>query len=179
MRRSLGNNFNCQSEAPIFYVSNDICAINEAYKNYEYIKTFVLRCTTIGLKQKCGHRSSRSADMNMMNLRWKSAFMVEIDQYWVVSRRSWECVIWRHSWSYIYIKHHTIKKYQCGIGNTWSKHRIGDVFLWLVSRKWLRNQGKLQTNVGNYMWKHSLPLIFTFNLSRGTSMLELFPVVVF
>ena len=40
-----------------------------------------------------------------------SVFTVGIGQFWVVGRRSWDCVIWRHSCSYIYIKHHTIEKY--------------------------------------------------------------------
>ena len=43
----------------------------------------------------------------------------------------------------------------------------------------ITQSGKLQTNVGNGVKKHSLPLIFTFYLSRGTSVLELFSVVVF
>ena len=36
-----------------------------------------------------------------------------------------------------------------------------------------------QANVGNYMKKYSLPLIFTFYLNGDTSVLELFPVVIF
>ena len=82
-QRSLGN-FNCQSETPRLNVSNVIFAINGAYKYYKYIKRHVLRCTTIGFKQKYGHRSSRRADMNM-NLRSKSVFFTaEIGQYWAV-----------------------------------------------------------------------------------------------
>ena len=70
-------------------------------------KTYVLRCTAIGFKQKYGHRSSMRDDMN---LRYKSEFTVEIGQYFV-GRRSWDCVIWCHSCSYFYIKHHTLQKY--------------------------------------------------------------------
>ena len=62
-----------------------------------------------------------------------------------------------------------------------------------MSLKWLRNQliretwvprgmasmaSLRQANVGN-MKKYSLPLIFTFYLDRDTSMLELFPAIVF
>ena len=36
-----------------------------------------------------------------------------------------------------------------------------------------------QANAGNYMKKYSLPLNFTFYLNRDTSVLELFPVVMF
>ena len=36
-----------------------------------------------------------------------------------------------------------------------------------------------QANVGNYMKKYSLPLIFTFYLNGDTSVLELFPVIIF
>ena len=36
-----------------------------------------------------------------------------------------------------------------------------------------------QANVGNYMKKYSLPLIFTFYLNGDTLVLELFPVVIF
>ena len=98
------------------------------------IKTYVLRCTTIGFKQKYGHRSSRRADIN---LRYKCEFTVEIGQYFV-GRRSWDCVIWHHSCSYFYA-------ILCK--NTWSFHRIEDVavFLLLMSLKWLHNQGNLST----------------------------------
>ena len=101
------------------------------------IKTYVLRCTTIGFKQKYEHRSSRRADMN---LRYKSEFTVEIGQYFV-GRRSLDCVIWHHSYLYFYIKRHILRK------NIWSQHRIEDVavFLLLMSLKWLRNPGNLST----------------------------------
>ena len=121
-----------------------------AYKYYNYIKRYVLWCATIRFKQKYGHRSSRRADMNMMNLRCKhgkSVFTAEIGQYWVVGRRSWDCVIWRHFFSYIYIKHHTIEKYLIETSN----RRY--IFIQLIAQS-----GKLQTNVGNdiknilYLW---------------------------
>ena len=40
-----------QSETPRFYVSSDIFAMNGALKYYKNIKTYVLRCTTIGLSR--------------------------------------------------------------------------------------------------------------------------------
>ena len=54
-----------QSETPRFYVSSVIFAMNGALKYCKNIKTYVLRCTTIGFKQKYGHKSSRRADMNL------------------------------------------------------------------------------------------------------------------
>ena len=47
----------------------------------------------------------------LMNLRCKAVFTAEIGQYsgmncWVVGRRSWDCVIWRHPCLNIYIKHY-------------------------------------------------------------------------
>ena len=44
-----------------------------------------------------------------MNLKCKSVITAEIAKYFV-GRRSWECVIWCHSCSYRYTKHHTIQK---------------------------------------------------------------------
>ena len=58
-----------RSETPRFCVSNVIFAINGTYTFYNYIKTHVLRCTTIGFKQKYGHSSSRSADESAMQSR--------------------------------------------------------------------------------------------------------------
>ena len=69
------------SEMLRFYVSSVIFAMNGAFKYYKNIKTYVLRCTIIGFKQKYGHRSSRRADMNP---RCKSEFSTaEIGQYLV------------------------------------------------------------------------------------------------
>ena len=113
-----------------------------------------LQCTTIVFKQKYGHRSTRRADMNRMNLWCESVFTAEIGQYWVVGRRSWDCVIWRQPCSYIYIKHHTIEKYfietsnrrcifivdesyYCAIRVTWVQRGMTSLRLWR------------QTNVGN------------------------------
>ena len=70
---------------PRFCVSNVIFAINGAYTFYKYIKTHVLWCTTIGFKQKYGHRGV------LMNLRCKAVFTAEIGQYSgieLLSRRS-------------------------------------------------------------------------------------------
>ena len=39
--------------------------MNGAHNYHKDIKMYVLRCTTIGLKQECGHKTSRGADMNL------------------------------------------------------------------------------------------------------------------
>ena len=60
---------------------------------------YVLRCTTIGLKQECGHKISRRADMNF---RFKPT--AKIGQFFVpTSQKMRLCVdvIWRHSFSYV------------------------------------------------------------------------------
>ena len=87
----------------------------------------------------------------------------------VLSRRS--CYL--TSFLFIFLhKTHTIEKYLIETSN--------QRCLFIVDEsKWLRNQEKLQTKAGNGMKKHSLPLIFTFYLNRGTSVPELFSVVVF
>ena len=82
---------------------------------------------------------------------------------WDVDSRPWDRVIWLHSCSNIYIKHHTIEKYLVETSNWRSDCAI---------RETADQRRKLYE-------KHSLPLIFTFYLNRGTSVLELFPVVVF
>ena len=66
-----------------FYVSKVIFAIYGTLKYYENIEKYALRCTTIGFKQKCGHKSSRCVDMN---LRCRSEFAAEIGQYFVGHR---------------------------------------------------------------------------------------------
>ena len=43
-----------------------------------------------------------------MNLRCRSEFAAEIGQYFV-GRKSRDCVIGRHSCSYLYIKHNTLQ----------------------------------------------------------------------
>ena len=80
VRCSLGYNNYFQSETPRFYVSNGVFAMNGSLKYYENIENYVLRCTTIGFKQKYGHKSSRRADMN---LRCRFEFAAEIGQYFV------------------------------------------------------------------------------------------------
>ena len=40
-------------------------AMNGAHNYDKNIKMYVLWCTTIGLKQKCGHKTSRRADMDL------------------------------------------------------------------------------------------------------------------
>ena len=45
--------------------------MNVAHNYHKNIKMYVLRCTTIGLKQECGHKTSRGVDMN---LRFKPHF---------------------------------------------------------------------------------------------------------
>ena len=108
-------------------------------------------------------------------LTWKwicdadgSVFTMGIGQFWVISHRSWDCVIWRHSCSYIYIKHHTIEKYLIEASN----RRC--IFLLMMSLVWLRNKQIMetwvpsgmtspqhwrQTNVGNDIKK----ILFTFD----------------
>ena len=79
----LWNHHHFQSETPRFYVSNIIFTMNGSLKYCENIKKYVLRCTTIGFKQKYGHKSSRRADIN---LRCKSdcrEFSAETGQYFV------------------------------------------------------------------------------------------------
>ena len=57
-------------------------AMNGTHNYHRNIKMYVLRCTTIGLKQECGHKTSRRADMN---LRFKSHFTAKIGQFFVPS----------------------------------------------------------------------------------------------
>ena len=39
--------------------------MNGAHNDHKNIKMYVLGFTTIGLKQECGHKTSRRADMNL------------------------------------------------------------------------------------------------------------------
>ena len=76
-------------------------AMNGAHNYHKNINMYVLWCTTIGLKQEYGHKTSRRADMN---LRFKPHFMAEIDQFfWYLRRSKWDRadVIWRHSCLYV------------------------------------------------------------------------------
>ena len=68
-----------------------------------------------------------------------SVFTMGIGQFWVIGHRSWNCVIWRHSCSYIYIKHHTIEKYLIEASN----RRC--IFLLMMSLAWLRNKQIMET----------------------------------
>ena len=52
--------------------------MNGAHNYHKSIKMYVLRCTTIGLKQECGHKTSRRADMN---LRLNSKPTAKIGQF--------------------------------------------------------------------------------------------------
>ena len=81
-----------------------------------------------------------------------------------------EIVFWRHSYL--------------------SKHRIGDVaiLLLLMILKWMCNQGNFSTTWYGFITTgqrrkfyeiYYSPLIFTFYLNGGTSVLELFLVVIF
>ena len=56
---------------------------------------YVLRCTTIGLKQEGGRKTLRHADMN---LRFKPHFTAKISKFWPASQKIRLCVdvIWRH-----------------------------------------------------------------------------------
>ena len=171
-----------QSETEGFYVSKVIFTINGTLKYYENIEKYALRCTIIGFKQKYGRKSSRRADMN---LRCSSEFAAEIGQYFV-GHRSWDCVNWRHSCSYLYIKYHTLQIYLMEASN---RRCSCIIYCWWVF-KWLRNQGNLlgkrrvprgtrTGQRGKLHDKYSLPLIFTFYLNGYTSVVELFPVVIF
>ena len=173
-QRSLGN-FNCQSETPRFHVSNVIFAMNGAYKYYKYIKTHVLRCTTIGFKQKYGHRSSRRADMNM-NLRCKSVFFTRRKQVSIelLRRRSQtmrSCYLTPFLFKYL---HKT--PYYREILNRNIELEMYFYCWWVLSDCAIRETADQRRKLYE---KQSLPLIFTFYLNRGTSVLELFPVVVF
>ena len=57
--------FHFLNETPGFYSSSVIFAINEKHNFYKMNKVGVLRCITIGFKQKYGHKWSRSADVNL------------------------------------------------------------------------------------------------------------------
>ena len=46
-------------------MSNVIFVINGTLRYYENIEKYVLRCSTIGFKQKYGHKSLRRADINL------------------------------------------------------------------------------------------------------------------
>ena len=52
--------------------------MNGAHNYHKNIKMFVLRGTTIGLMQECGHKTSRCADMH---LRFKTT--AKIGQFFV------------------------------------------------------------------------------------------------
>ena len=75
--------------------------MNGAHNYCKITKIYVLRCTTIGLKQECGHKTSRGA---VMNLRFKPHFTAKIGHFFVpTSQKMRLCVdvIWRHSCSYV------------------------------------------------------------------------------
>ena len=62
-----------------------------AYNYHKNIKMYVLRCTTIGLKQECGHKTSRHADMN---LQFKPAADIgQTDSFSYLHRKKWDCVL--------------------------------------------------------------------------------------
>ena len=76
-------------------------AMNGTHNYHKNIKMYVLRCTTIGLKQEREHTTLRHADMN---LRFKPHFTAKICQFFVpTSQKMRLCVdvIWRHSCSYV------------------------------------------------------------------------------
>ena len=105
----------------------------------------VLRCTIIGFKQKYGHSSWRSADESAMRSRVHGGNR-SVFWYWtgVVGRRSWDCVIWRHPCSNIYIKHHTIEKCLIETSNRrwiWWVSQVSDCVIRETSNqrgKWLK-----------------------------------------
>ena len=73
--------------------------MNGAYNYHKNIKMYVLRCTTIGLKQECGHKTSRRADMN---LRFKPT--AKIGQFFVpTSQKMSLCVDVIHVFDAIHV----------------------------------------------------------------------------
>ena len=162
---------------PRFYVSNVIFAMNGAFKYYKKHQTYVLRCTTIGFKQRYGHKSSRRAHLDyeanirfhggnrsvfrssqIMILCYMTSFLFmslyKIPYFTEILDRNIELEMWLHFYCWWVWS-------DCAIRETWV----------------LRGKGSLrQANVGNYMKEYSLPLIFKLNLDIDTSVLELFPV---
>ena len=63
--RQVGSNIYFRSEALRFYVSNVIFAMNGAHNYHKTLKCIlkILRWTTIRLKQKFGHKTSRHASL--------------------------------------------------------------------------------------------------------------------
>ena len=70
---------------------------------------------------------------------------------WDLDRRPWDRVIWLHSCSNIYIKHHTIEKYFIETSNWRCIFIVGE-------SKWLRNQGNCRPTP-EIVWK----TLFTFD----------------
>ena len=177
MRCSLGNNHHFQSETLRFYASNVIFAMNGSLKYYENIEKYILRCTTIGFKQNYGHKSSRSADMNLwcrsefgnksvfrrlqiMRLCYLMPFLFislhKTPYFTETLERNIESKTQLYFYCWRFLS-------DCAIVETWIPHGMASL---------------RQVDVGNYMTKYSLPLIFTFYLNRDTLVLELFPVII-
>ena len=126
------------------------------------LKKYVLWCTTIGFKEKYGHKSLRRDDMN---LRCQSEFTAEIGHYFRRSQIIRLCYLMSFIFISLPVTQNTIL-----YGNTWSKHRIGDVavfFCWWVlcdcaiRETWVPHgmASLQQANVGNDMKK----IFFTFD----------------
>ena len=62
---------------------------------------FFLRCTTIGFRQKYGHKTSIRTGYADMDLRWKSDFTAKIGQYFVRRRLSSWIAIERSKMTFI------------------------------------------------------------------------------
>ena len=93
--------------------------MNGAHNYHKNIKMYVLRCTTIGLKQECGHKTSRRAHMN---LRFKPT--AKIGQFSYLHRRKWVC--WCYLTPFMFITCSVAYRYVClhpyreGYTNTFS-----------------------------------------------------------
>ena len=104
--------------------------MNGAHNYHKNIKMYVLRCTTIGLKQECGHKTSRRAEMN---LRFMPHFMAKICQFFVpTSQKIRLCVdvIWRHSCSYVAYRYVYLCPYWEGYTNI---YRVIAIILLTIS----------------------------------------------
>ena len=118
----------------------------------------------------------------LMNLRCKAVFTGEIGQYSGIELLSRRLQIMRlcYLMPFLLKDLHKTPYYR----ETLDRNLESEMYLycwWVspVSRLVIAQSGKLQTNAGNDIKKHSLRLIFTFYLNRGTPVLELFPAVVF
>ena len=144
------------------------------------IKTYVLRWTTIGFKQKYGHRSSRRVDMNLRDKSWVH------DGNRSVFRRSQIMILCYLTPCLFLFWHKTPYFAKILDRNIELKMKLYFYCWWVLSdcavrETWVpRGMASLrQANVGNDMKKYLYVWFSHFTFDRNTSMLELFPVIVF